>query len=271
MSKQLKEKPEQGLFLLPGGYIPVLGDGVCHKLVKLRQLTGREEEMIFEADVTTNGNLDENNSNSNIITLMTNILANCIENIGPLHEINADLVRQLLICDRDYLLLKLRQITFGDRIDARLQCPNESCKKLMDVKFDISTIDVQRKDIGNGIFSIHLSPAAVYKDNNSVKHRDVEFRLPNVADQEEIFNIHKEGNESKALTKLFHRCLLRVGNVREIDENLVYSLPILARREIDMNMQEFSPKVDLQISTKCPECGLVFSSPFDFQKFFLGK
>jgi hypothetical protein len=267
MSKQLKEKPEQGLFVLPGGFIPLLGDGVCHQLVKLRQLTGREEEMILQAESAARNGIDD----INIITLTTNLLASCIENIGTVHEINADLVRRLLICDRDYLLLKLRQISFGDRIDARLQCPNESCKKPMDVKFDINTIDVQRKDIGNGVFSIRLSPLAIYKDSNNVKHREVEFRLPNVADQEELFNIHKEGNESKAMTKLFHRCLLRVGSMREIDENLVYSLPILARREIDMKMQEFSPKVDLQITTKCPECGLVFSSLFDFQNFFLMK
>lgn len=270
--KPLKEKPEQGIFVLPAGY--VLSDGTRHQIVKLRQLTGREEEMILDAGVVADGNIN-NNKNNNVVTVLTHILANCIESIGPMREVNEDVVRQLVICDRDYLLLKLRQITFGDRIDAQVQCPNESCGKPLHINFNLKDIKVERKDIGNGIYSIQLSPLASYKDkkNNDVKHREVEFRLPNVADQEAITeDLYEERkNESKALTKLLQRCLLRVGSISEIDEDLIYSLPILARREIDLKMQEFSPKVDLRIHTQCPECRIDFTSPFDLQNFFLAK
>jgi len=269
-SRSLKEKPEQGIFILPGGII--LPDGTRYQVVKLRQLTGREEEMILDAEA------DNNNNNNNITALLTQILTNCIESIGPLKEINSDIVRQLLICDRDYLLLKLRQITFGNRIDAQVQCPNESCRKPMHIDFDLKNITVQRKDIGNGVYSLRLSPLASNRDsknnnNNDVKRSDIEFRLPNVADQEEIAEeLYKEKkNESKALTKLLQRCLIRVGNASEIDENLVYSLPILARREIDQKMQEYSPKVDLRIHMQCPQCKMDFTSPFDLQNFFLAK
>jgi hypothetical protein len=278
MSKPLKEKPEQGIFVLPGGYL--LPDGSCHQMVKLRQLTGREEEMILDADaVDANGNNDSNynNNGNNIVTLLTRILANCIESIGPLKEINSDVVRNLLICDRDYILLKLRQITFGDRIDAQTQCSNESCRKPMHIDFDLKNINVQRKDIGNGLYSIRLSPRASYRDrrknNNDTKHSEIQFRLPNIADQEEIAEeLYKEKkNESKALTRLLQRCLIRVGSISEIDEDLIYSLPMLARREIDLKMQEVSPKVDLRIHVKCPECGMDYTSPFDLQNFFLAK
>jgi T4 bacteriophage base plate protein len=278
MPKSLKEKPEQGIFILPGGYL--LPDGSRHQMVKLRQLTGREEEMILDADgIAVNGNNDNDyndNNKNNIVTLLTHILTNCIESIGPLKEINSDVVRQLLICDRDYLLLKLRQITFGDRIDAQTQCPNESCKKPMHIDFDLRDINVQRKDIRKGIYSIRLSPRASYRDrknNNDVKHSEIQFRLPNIADQEEVAEeLYKEKkNESKALTTLLQRCLIRVGNISEIDEDLIYSLPMLARREIDLKMQEVSPKVDLRIHVKCPECGMDYTSPFDLQNFFLAK
>ena len=261
MSKFIKEKPDQGIFVLPGGYI--LSDGTCHQLVKLRQLTGREEEMI----------LDANPADDNVTTLLTRILANCIESIGPIKEISPDIVRQLLICDRDYLLLKLRQMTLGDRIDAQVQCPNESCKKPIHIDFDLKKIRVQRKNIRNGTYSIRLSSLASYKDSNNVKHSEIEFRLPNVADQEEIAEqlYREKKNESKALTKLLQRCLIRIGSINEIDEDLVYSLPILARREIDLKMRELSPKVDLRIHIKCPECKSDFTSPFDLQNFFLAK
>ena len=261
MSKQIREKPDQGIFLLPGGYISP--DGTCYQLVKLRQLTGREEETILDADAT----------NDNVTTLLTRILASCLDSIGPIKEINPDIVRELLIADRDYLLLKLRQMTFGNRIDAQVQCPNGACRKPMHIDFDLKKIEVQRKDIKNGIYSIHLSSLASYKDSNNVRHNEIEFRLPNVADQEEIAEqlYREKRNESKALTKLLERCLIRIGNITQIDEDLIYSLPILARREIEIKMQEFSPKVDLRIHIKCPECGNDFTSPFDLQNFFLAK
>jgi hypothetical protein len=271
MSKSVKEKPEQGIFILPGGY--VLPNGTRYQMVKLMQLTGREEEMILDTGAVADD--DPNNNNINVVTLLTRILTNCIESIGPLKEINPEIVRQLLICDRDYLLVKLRQITFGDRIDAQSQCPNESCGKPMHIDFDLKNIKVQRKDIGNGVYSIRLSPLASYRDikNNDVKHSEIQFRLPNVADQEEIAEdlYNETKNESKALTKLLQRCLIRVGTINEIDENLIYSLSVLARREIDIKMQEVSPKVDLRIHVQCPECEMDFTSPFDLQNFFLVK
>jgi hypothetical protein len=274
-SQPLKEKPEQGIFILPGGYM--LPDGTCYQTVKLRQLTGREEEMILDGDANSDYRNNSNINNNNVIKLLTQILTNCIESIGPIKEINSDIVRRLLICDRDYLLLKLRQITFGNRIDAQVQCPNESCRKPMHIDFDLENITVQRKDLGNGVYSIRLSPLASYRDssnnNNNLKHSDIEFRLPNVGDQEEIAEELYQGkkNESKALTKLLQRCLIRVGSTSEIDENLVYSLPMLARREIDRKMQEYSPKVDLRIHIQCPQCKMDFTSPFDLQNFFLAK
>lgn len=261
MIQSIKEKPDQGIFLLPGGYLS--SDGACYQIVRLRQLTGREEEMILNADL----------SSDNVITLLTRILTNCIESIGPICEISEDLVRQLLTCDRDYLLLKLRQMTFGDRIDAQVQCPNESCRKPMHIDFDLNKINVLRKNIRKGVYSFSLSSLASYKDSNGTKHSEIEFRLPNVADQEEMVEqlSREKRNESKALTKLLERCLIRIGKVNEIGEDVVYSLPLLARREIDLKMQEFSPKVDLRIHFKCPECKNDFTSPFELQNFFLVK
>ncbi len=257
MSNQLKEKSEQGLFILPGGYLTL--DGLCHKEVRMRHLTGKEEEIIVGA-----------NLQSTIPELLTQVLANCIEYVGPIKEINHDLIRQLLVCDRDYLLLRLRQMTFGDRIDASVQCPNEYCKKQMDIDFDINNVEIERRDIGNGVFFFTLSSLSSYKDKNNAVHSDVEFRLPNISDQEQIAEIYRE-NQSKALTNLLTRCVKRIGSITTITEELIQSLSMLARREIDLKMQEVSPKVDLQINVQCPECGTKFSSPFDIQNFFLAK
>ena len=257
LSDCIIEKPEEGLFTLPGGYIT--NDGTCHKEVKLRQLTGKEEEIIVDVD-----------TNSNIPSALTTLLANCIQQIGPIKEITVNVIQKLLICDRDYLLLKLRQITFGNRIDARVLCPNNQCKKPMDIDFDTRNIEIQRKVMGSCVFSHTLSGQSFYKDKNGIIHRDIEFRLPNVYDQEQIAQIY-EANQSKALTKLIARCLIRIGSINTIDEDLVQSFSIPTRREIDLVMRKVSPTVDLQINIHCPECGTDFSSLFDIHDFFLGK
>ena len=257
LKDQLEEKPETGFFILPGGYFAP--DGSCFKEVKIRQLTGKEEEIVIGLNLQVN-----------IPELLTQILANCIENIGPIKEIDPIVIQKLLICDRDYILLKLRQMTFGDMINANIHCPNDICGKEMEIDFDLKNIEIDRKDIGNGIFLHTLSSISSYKDQSGIVHSDVEFRLPTIGDQEQIVKIYGE-NQSKALTLLLAKCIKRIGSITLINENLVQSLSINARREINQKMQEVSPKVDLFLNIQCPECEYKFATPFDIQNFFLAK
>lgn len=254
-SQVFTEQPEKGLFILPGGIFTQ--DGNCHRDVELKPLTGREEEIITEKD-------DE----KLVAPLLTQILQNCIKRIGPIKEIDSELVQNLLIADRDYLLLCLRRLTFGNKVDARVHCPNEKCGELLDISFNIKDLKVSKKKLGNGIYSVTLSQRAAYRDENNVMHNEIEFTLPVVGDQEEAAKIYYE-NESRALTTLFARCIKRIGSITEINEDLISSMSILARREIESKMKEHSPNVDLDIKVSCPECGLQFKSPFDVHNFFL--
>lgn len=254
-SQILSEQPEKGLFILPGGIFTQ--DGNLYNDVELKPLTGREEEIITEKE-------DE----KLVATLLTQILQNCIKRIGPFTEINSEIVQNLLIADRDYLLLCLRRLTFGNKVEARVHCPNQKCGELLDISFNIKDLKISKKKLGNGIFSATLSQRAAYRDENNVLHDEIEFTLPVVGDQEEAAKIYYE-NESKALTTLFTRCIKRIGSITEINEELVSSLSILARREIELMIKEHSPNVDLDINVSCPECGLQFKSPFDVHNFFL--
>lgn len=247
---QSNEKMEEGIFFLPAGYYQ---EGKLYQEVELRPLTGREEELI--ADRST----DEN-----IAKLITAILTNCLLRIGPIREITTEIVRRLLVVDRDYLILRLRQLTFGDKIEGTILCPE--CNQKIDIDFDLNDVGIERKNGFKPTFLMELSKQAAYKIQGEM-HQEIEFRLPNGADQEEIASLI--GNEAKALTELLARCLKRIGSIEKITPDLIRSLSMLARREIESRMREVSPSLDLKMDAKCPYCHLNFVNNFDIHTFFL--
>jgi uncharacterized protein (UPF0212 family) len=237
----------ENIFTLPGGYFH---DGCLHKDVQLKPITGKDEEMLAEA---------EGAGEEFIITL---ILANCIQCLGHLDAISIDIARKMLIADRDFILMKQYQLTFGDKVDAILTCP--ACDKKMDIDFFLSEVEVAENNLSSQVFTMELSSLAAYEDEQGRKHRNIEFRLPNGGDLEAVEGIK---NEIDAVIKLLSRCVIRVGDKR-MDENISRSLTALARREIEEEMSELAPRVELEMDIKCPECQHLFTTHFNIGLFF---
>ncbi len=247
----LNEMIEEGILLLPGGYYE--GEKFYQE-VKIRPLSGLEEEIIADKSL-----------NENAAKLITAILTNCILRIGTIREITPDRVRRLLVADRDYLILRLRQLTFGNKVEGIIVCPK--CNQKVDIDFDLNDFEVEHKNRLKPAFLMSLSKHAAYKSNGEI-HQEVEFRLPNGADQEEIapwIGI----NEAKALTELYARCIKRIGSIENITTDLIQSLSMLARREIEAKMREVAPAIDLDMEVKCPYCDLNFVNNFNIYSFFL--
>ena len=93
---------------LPGGYLD--DQGRLHRLVELAPLSGREEELL-----TRRGQAPA--------ALVTEILSCCLRRLGTIAPVSREVARGLLVADRQYLLLKLREATFGEQIEATVQCP----------------------------------------------------------------------------------------------------------------------------------------------------
>lgn len=237
----------ENIFTLPGGYFY---DGCLHKDVQLKPITGRDEEMLAEAEGAGN----------EFATAL--IISNCIQSLGHLDAVSIDTARKILIADRDFILLKQYQLTFGDKVDAVLICP--ACDKKMDIDFFLSQVEVVEKNLGSQIFTMELSPLAAYEDEQGRKHRNIEFRLPNGGDLEAVEGMQ---NEADAVIKLLSRCVSRVGDQR-MDENISRSLTALARREIEEEMSELAPRVELEMDLICPECQHLFTTHFNIGLFF---
>jgi hypothetical protein len=252
----VSEVSTHATFLLPGGYRDP--DGELHREVELVPLSGREEELLADCEPSTSS------------TFVTMLLTRCVHRIGTVRPISSDIVRSLLIADRLYLILKLREVTFGARVQATVQCPWEGCQKKVDIDFSLHDIPVRELEEKGPLYTRDLSPEAALSGERGEPCREVAFRLPNGEDQEAIAQIIEE-DEAKALALLLARCIRRLGSLCDPGPEIIHQLSPLARAEIERHMEEIAPQVDLTLAAHCPECEREFAVPFDLLCFFLGE
>ena len=93
---------DQTSIRLPGGWWDPAGR--LQRDAVLTPLTGRDEEQLTQL------------GGREPAAQVTQVLGRCVRRLGDLSPVPAGVIRQLLVADRDYLLLRLRQATFGDRI-----------------------------------------------------------------------------------------------------------------------------------------------------------
>jgi len=250
---ELQEKPEQGIFILPGGYVDA--PGISHYEAELKPITGKEEEMLADLHADT--------STARVITML---LSACIKRIGTIMNPDTSLIQDLLVSDREYLIMKLREMTFGKKVELVLYCPDVSCGKPMDMTFSLEDMQIERKPVSKLFFTIQLSGA----EDKEEQYNFVEFRLPNGGDQEAAVSLAGV-SEKRAVDHLLARCIRSVGQSSSIDEAQIAQLPDSVRREIEEKMQQLAPLIDFEIDAVCPECKKPFTFLLNFTDLFFAE
>ncbi|MEV0293898.1 DUF6760 family protein [Nocardia sp. NPDC050710] len=233
---------------LPGGYWD--SDGRLHRGFELVPLTGRDEESLAGA------------IGARPATFVTEVLSRCVGRIGAISPVSAQVARELLVGDRQYLLLRLRAATFGERVRAHLICPWPDCGKPASLDFSIADVPVTSV--------AERAPRHTMTVSDNSEPLEIEFRLPNGADQEAVSGLLGT-NEAAALTALLARCVVRIGSRTPPDEQQIAALSPRARFAIEERMAALAPRVDQTMHTACPECHRTFVAPFDIQHFFFGE
>jgi hypothetical protein len=239
---------------LPGGYVDQCGR--VHREVEFAPLTGREEELLAAS------------SRRESASLVTAIISRCVRRIGGICPVPEEMARKLLVADRQYILLKLREATFGDQVRANIFCPWPDCGKRVAINFSINDIPVRESEDKGPAYTMTLPPEIA--DELDMEGREITFRLPAGMDQEAIAPLLAE-NEALALTLLLGRCIQRVGRLETPDETVIDQLSPAARLAIEQQMEAVAPKVELTMDVNCYECGREFSIPFDLHHFFFGE
>lgn len=238
--------------LLPGGYLDEAG--AVHRQAELSPLSGREEELL----ATLGG--------APAAVLVTEVLSRCVRAIGGVRPVTPEVARRLLAGDRQFLLLRLREATFGQRVEGTLSCPWPGCAARVDLDFSTADVPVKRCEAIAPVYRVELSPAAAEGEEG----RTVAFRLPDGGDQEALAPL-LERNPAAALAGLLERCVVDDGTGCRDAAERVARLSPLARAEVERAMEAHAPAVELEMELTCPECGRGFTAPFDLQDFFFGE
>jgi len=232
-------------FQLPGGFAD--DDDQVHDRVVLTPLSGFSERMVADRDGTA------------APVLVTALLSRCIDKIGSIDEVTEGVVRRLLVGDRLFLLLKLREMTFGRHIQAVINCSFPDCGLRVDIDFATDNIPVTPSPQGSRRYRLPLSPAA--------GGQLVTFRLPNGEDQEMLAHL-LDHDEEMAADKLLARCIESIDTVQPSMADIA-ALSAAAKAEIEQEMERLAPKIASTMEALCPECGRSFTAAFDVQEFVL--
>jgi hypothetical protein len=214
---------------LPGGV--VTSDGRPQRAAELRPLSGFEEDWLAA------------NIGVPSAPAVTRLLSACLLRIGD-QAATPELVRNLLVGDRDFLMLHVRRLTLGERFAAVLGCPE--CGAKMDVDFNTADVPVEPRPQESADYALDLGG------------RRVRFRLPNGGDQEAVVG---DGLE-EAVATLLDRCVIDDGG---------RSLSPAERTEVIDAQDRLAPQLELELEPTCPECGHAFLAPFDTTAFFLDE
>lgn len=198
---------------------------------------------------------------------ITEVLSRCVRSIGAVSPLSRDDVRGLLVSDRQYLLIKLRQMTFGDRFEATISCASAACGARIDIDFALGDIPIKESRDKGPVYRMQLSRDACETSALEQGTADVVFRLPNGGDQEAIAAM-LEHDERQAAAVLLGRCVYRIGSWERPGLEGVARLSTRALMEIEQRMEEVAPAVELTAAGDCPECGASFAVPLDLMRLF---
>lgn len=108
-------------------------------------------------------------SNKNVdIDIINTLLSRCVSNIS---------ISQILLIDKLFLIMKIREVSYGDEYGATILC--SSCRKNNNVKFNLAKLRV------NYIPKGHTDPIST---TLPILKKNIKIRLPRILDEQYLVN-----------------------------------------------------------------------------------
>lgn len=241
---------------LPIGYTDE--DGQVNRTAVLRKMTGREEAIMADRKYQRNGG-----------KLVTDLIHSCLVRLGDHEKNGRGMVANLYSIDRNYLLLKLRSITFGSDLETSYTCP--ACGDTIKRVEDLDELPVQALGDADSVEDIVVELEDGYIDKEGQVHTAMTLRLPTGADEEAVAPQLRK-NASLGKNALLSRCLKSLGDVprhrlEALGSKILTDLTMTDRRLIDRALNEHAPGVNLVREIECPSCANEFKATLDLSHF----
>ncbi|HEY5957352.1 MAG TPA: hypothetical protein VIV60_12390 [Polyangiaceae bacterium] len=176
----------------------------------------------------------------------TAILARCVT-LNDGQAVDEEFVRNLVVGDREALLLHLQRMSSGDRFSCVLTCPQ--CRDRMDFELELRTLLLPPYEHAQ---SSHLASIA----DGEGKSYEVQFRLPTGADQEFVAALALQDCAAAARV-LLERC------IEVIDNGATTGVPDAVTAGLPNLMAKLDPQAELILHVHCPSCETQFDTQFD--------
>ena len=232
-------------------------EGTVHKTFTLREMTGEDEEYIHRSDIKSNG-----------AKVSTALLSRCVTSIGSLTKKSVgikkweQIFKEILVGDRDIMLLQLRRESIGEEIEVVHTCPNPECKAKLKTVINVDELEIKPFD---GMKEIPFELPKGYTDSKGITHKTGKMRRPNGLDGEVLTPVAKN-NLAKAESLLLSR-ICKFDDNSYIDQSIMAKLSIKDRQYLQDLLNEHSFGVDMTVPVMCDRCGEEFKGTLNQSNF----
>lgn len=235
-------------FTLPGG---LRMNGQVLREVVMDEMTGVDEERIANPGLAGNGG-----------KIMTALLTGVVKSIGG-KPVTSEMIRNLFIGDRDFLMLKLRIITSGNEYPTQADCPK--CNAKLNLVVNLDDLEIKKLDDGKGS-AIPFTLTKGYRDTKGAVHKEGTLKLPTGIEQE-FLSSEGSKNMAVATTHLITSCCTRLGDLDMITNEVIRKLTTKDREMIAMTLRDNMPGPVMEFDISCT-CGNKWTSPIAVADFF---
>ncbi|MEM2900393.1 MAG: hypothetical protein QXT63_06330 [Thermoplasmata archaeon] len=243
---------------LPAGLLD--GNGVSHKSVRIMPMTGAVRKTIARPDIRREA-----------VNIANAILCSCVKSIGDINQITIPIVNSLILGDREYLLMKIRQYSSGPHVNFTLTC--SSCEEPFDGTINLEEVPIVALPSDVEIVTTEGESQKrafwVFRIQSEKYNVDATFRFPTGNDQAAVSKILK-ANAVAGVYQMLWRCLVSFnGTPKDLIPPTIFddmALPI-----IDFIQNEFrlrQPGPDFSEPAYCPNCGAENAISFQTSDFF---
>lgn len=234
---------EDNEFRLPVGFVD--REGRLHETIKLTPMTGATDEAIADPKVRENGG-----------KVVTELIYSVAERLGSITKINKDTIRALTIPDRDFILVKNKQVSIGDDLEYVDSCPH--CRAKNEINRDLSEIQVKYMD-KDAPREITFDLIDGVKNNQKQVCKTITIVMNTGIVQEKIAPIAKV-NPAQATTTMLRMITKKIDGMDMLNSEIFKAMTKRDRNLILKKMNEFEAGVDLTSTVECASCGEEYTS-----------